>query len=91
MDISACGQGQARAQKGDTSCGPEGLGSLWQVRPQLPWLSQGRAKVSRAGAGGGPGPPQCGPARGPAPRVLQKCPLLAEQSSFEPGPYLGLQ
>lgn len=46
MDIAGCGQGQARAQKGDTACGPEGLGSLQQVRPQPPWPSQGWAKVS---------------------------------------------
>lgn len=29
------GHGQTQGRKGDTSWGPEGLGSLWQVRPQL--------------------------------------------------------
>lgn len=75
-DSSGHGQSQARAQKGNTSCGPEGLGSLRQVRPQPPQSSQGRAKVSRVGAGAGLGPPQRGPARGPAPRVPQKCPFV---------------
>ena len=73
---TAVAVGRARARKGDTPRGPEGLGSLWQVRPQPPQPSQGRAKVSRAGAGAGPGPPQCGPARGPAPRAPQKCPFV---------------
>lgn len=71
--MDGSGRGQGQGQKGDTSCGPEGLGSLWQVRPQLPQPRQGRAKVSQAGAGAGPGPPQCGVARGPAPSALQKC------------------
>lgn len=75
-DSSGHGQSQARAQKGNTSCGPKGLGSLRQVRPQPPQSSQGRAKVSRVGAGAGLGPPQRGPARGPAPRVPQKCPFV---------------
>lgn len=73
---TAVAVGRARARKGDTPRGPEGLGSLWQVRPQPPQPSQGRAKVSRAGAGAGPGPPQCGPARGRAPRAPQKCPFV---------------
>lgn len=38
--------GRAGEQKGDTRCEPEGLGSLRQVRPQLPGPGQGRAKVS---------------------------------------------
>lgn len=38
--------GRAGEQKGDTRCEPEGLGSLRQVRPQLPGPGQGQAKVS---------------------------------------------
>lgn len=41
-----------------------------------PEAQPGRAKVSRAGAEAGPGPPQHGPACGPTPRALQKCPFV---------------
>lgn len=89
MGISSCGQGQARAQKGDTSCGPEGLGSLRQVRPQPPWPSQAWAKVSELVPGMGQGLPSAGQPMAQLPGRHRNVLLLAEQSSFELGPYLG--
>lgn len=89
VGLCVCGQGPAGAQKGDTSCGPEGLGSPGQVRPQPPRPSQGRAKVSELVPGMGRGLPSAGRPAARLPGRRRNVLLLAEQSSFEPGPYLG--
>lgn len=80
--------GQAGEQKGDTSCGPEGLGSLRQVRPQPPRPSRARLRFPELVPRLGRGLPSTGQPVARLPGRRRNVLLLAEQSSFEPGPYL---
>lgn len=80
--------GQAGEQKGDTSCGPEGLGSLRQVRPQPPRPSRAGLRFPELVPRLGRGLPSTGQPVARLPGRRRNVLLLAEQSSFEPGPYL---
>lgn len=80
--------GQAGEQKGDTSCGPEGLGSLRQVRPQPPRPSRAGLRFPELVPRLGRGLPSTGQPVARLPGRCRNVLLLAEQSSFEPGPYL---